>query len=132
LRTDLLVELWTMQNAWVVRDPHDRVARLVADASSRFLDQLEALTATELGHAARRQIWLAIAAQRTDPAGAAMLVAGFVRAVLRLACLLEESPAPPDKRLHRWASSHTPLGASAETPCAQLLSCELPLDALDE
>ncbi len=131
LRTDLLVELWTMQNAWVVTDPEERVGQLVAAARTEFVDQLEHLTAGEMGHAARRQIWLAIAAQRADAAGAGLLAASFIRAILRVACMLDDSPAPPDKWLHRWASSRTTLGTKVAAACLHLLSGDVPLEDLD-
>lgn len=124
LDAELPVELWVMTHARIIQDPGDRVATILATATRRFADQLEALTATELGHLTRRRRWLAIACQRHDHhASRAFLATNFVRAAMRLACLLDDSPIPYDKWLVAWAARNTRLGAKLHHPCLDLLLC---------
>jgi hypothetical protein len=122
LDAELPVELWVMSHAWVIQDPGDRVAAILAAATQRFGDQLETLTATEFGHLGRRQRWLAIACQRRGHhASQAFLTTNLVRAAMRLACLLDDSPVPYDKWLVAWAARNTRLGAKLHDPCLELL-----------
>lgn len=126
LHNDLLVELWVMQHASLLADPDDQVGRLVLAASRRFNEARQALAAENLGHAARRQRWLAIAAQRGDTGGVALLGASMVGAVMRLACVLGGRPAPPNKWLLRWTAENTKLGSLAHDDCLRLLGTRTP------